>query len=232
MRYLVICALFAAAGFSQSLIREEQTVVVDGVRETWRLQWSAPPVEECKPNELSLTCPCMGFAYGEAGDLFLVRLRGGAEIDRLRLATFFPDYPDKAVVQRWPVDLDRDLRDYDREDFGANIRKRPTVQVMHLADYDHDGEVLEFYLQTEAVPCGKSNGIVIGLSKQNRRLHVFGTVSNPKKPLYLLKPQWQALHDAKGRVEVLDWACYDHGAETETRLTFGIYSGWSEGYSP
>jgi hypothetical protein len=205
------------AEYPSALVREEQTVVVDGVSETWRLQWAAKPKPACKPSEDSLTCPCEGFAYGEAGDLFLVRLRNGHQIDRLRLTRFFTEWSGAAVVQRWPT-LDRDLKVADRRDFPARVGKRPTVQVMHFADYDHDGRATEFYLQTETVPCGKSHGVIIGLSKNNPRLHVFGTVSNPNKPLYMQKREWEAVVNAQGPVDVLDWACGDHNLDTETRV--------------
>ena len=199
-------------------IREEQKVIVDGVSETWRLQWTTVPKPYCEPSEESLTCPCMGFAYGESGDLFLVRIRSGTEIDRLHLTPFFTEQSDTAVVQRWPTDDKEDFKESERDDFPNFVSKRGTVQVMHFADYDHDGRASEFYIQTEALPCGKSFGVVIGLSNSNPRLHVFGTASNPNKSLYLQKREWEALRDASGPVEVLDWACRDHVAETETRL--------------
>jgi hypothetical protein len=47
----------------------------------------------------------------------------------------------------------------------AEIAKRPPVQLMYFGDYDHDGAATEFYLQTDAVPCGKSYGVVIGVWK-------------------------------------------------------------------
>ena len=54
--------------YPSSLVREEQTVSVDGVDETWRLQWATTPKPMCGADERdgSLTCPCMGFAYGES----------------------------------------------------------------------------------------------------------------------------------------------------------------------
>src|SRR5882672_1433131 len=116
----------------------------------------------------------MGFAYGESGDLYLVRLRSGTEIDRLHLTPLF-EGETAAVVQRWPEDEEQDFRLAKREDFSSLVSKRPAVQVMHIDDYDHDGKRTEFYLQTEAVPCGKSMGVVVGLSTNNARLHVFGT---------------------------------------------------------
>jgi hypothetical protein len=59
---------------------------------------------------------------------------------------------------------------------------------------------------------------VIGLSKSNSRLHVFGTASNPGKPLYMQKREWEALRDASAPIEVLDWSCDDHGSPAETTL--------------
>ena len=106
------------------------------------------------------------------------------------------------------------------EDFADVVRKRPIVQVMHFEDYDHDGGKTEFYLQTEAISCGHSDGVVIGVSKSDPRLHVFGTVSNPGKPLHLEKHEWDALRDSHSHaVELVDWACLDHGADTQTELT-------------
>lgn len=201
-------------------IREEQTVDVNGVTETWRLQWSADPKPYCgaKEPDVSITCPCMGFAYGESGDLYLLRLRNGKAIDRLHLTPLYGEEP-AAVVQRWPVDEKRDFKLAEREDFASIVSKRPTVQVMHLADYDHDGMRTEFYLQTESAPCGKSVGVVVGVARNNERLHVFGTASNPSKPLYLQKHEWEALRAASsGPVDVIDWRCGDHGADTQTEV--------------
>ena len=209
-----------SAEYPSAMIREEQTVVVDGAREKWRLQWAEKPKLYCGADEgdISLTCPCMGFAYGEVGDLYVVRLRAGVEVDRLRLTPLFGEQP-SAVVQRWAADDDQDFKLSQRDDFESTVAKRPTVQVMNFADYDHDGKETEFYLQTEALPCGKSFGVVIGLSTYNPRLHVFGTVSNPEKPLYLQKRECEALRDASSApITVLDWACYDHAAPNETDL--------------
>jgi len=159
----------------------------------------------------------MGFAYGESGDLYLVRLRNGTEIDRLHLTPLFEEK--EAVVQRWPKDEERDFKLADRKGFSTLVSTRPTVQVMHLDDYDHDGKRTEFYLQTAAIPCGKSVGVVIGLSTNNARLHVFGTASNLSKPLYLQRRECQALRGASsGPVNIVDWSCGDHGADTQTEI--------------
>lgn len=200
-------------------IREEQFVTVNGVTETWRLQWNEVPRPYCGADEIdrALTCPCMGFAYGESGDLYLVRLRNGSEVDRLHLTPFFTE-EESAVLQHSPVGA-QDFKLSNREDFSNIVIKRPIVRIMQLDDYDHDGRRTEFYLQTESAPCGKSVGVVVGLSMANPRLHVFGTVSRPAEPLYLQRREWQALRDASsGSVNVIDWPCDDHGAETQTEI--------------
>jgi hypothetical protein len=189
------------AEYPTAKIREEQQVTVNGVIETWELEWKAAPRPECEPNEISLTCPCTGFAYGEAGDLDVVRLRGGIEIERLRLTPFFSDFDGEAIVQRWQADYKNDFKNSEREDFPIVVSRRPTVQLMYFSDYDHDGWETEFYLQTKALPCGKSYGIVIGLSKRDPRLHVFGTASNPIKPLPMQKREWEALRNASAPIE-------------------------------
>jgi hypothetical protein len=209
-----------SAEYPRPLIREEQTLVVEGAPETWRLQWSSAPKTYCSAEEaeISLTCPCVGFAHGEVGDLYVVRLRFGVEVERLQLAPLFGEHP-AAVVQRWAADNEHDFKLSQRNDFESVVHKRPTVQVMNFADYDHDGKATEFYLETEAAPCGKSLGVVIGLSTSDPRLHVFGTVANPEKPMYLQKREWEALRVASASpVTLVDWQCFDHAAPTETAV--------------
>ncbi|HLH17721.1 MAG TPA: hypothetical protein VKX45_10895 [Bryobacteraceae bacterium] len=131
------------------------------------------------------------------------------------------------MIQRWAPD-EKDFETAQHEDLAAIVRKRPVVQMMQLEDYDHDGNATEFYIQTEAVPCGKSYGVVVGVSKTNPRLHAFGTSSTPDKPLYLLKEEWEALRSATGPVDVLDWECGDHASDqrVEVHLSWtsaGIY---------
>jgi hypothetical protein len=163
-------------------------------------------------------CPCTGFAFGEAGDLDVVRLHDGLEVDRLPVTPFFFDGHGGAIVQRWQPDHNNDFENSLRKDFLTIVSRRQTVQVMNFSDYDHDGWKTEFYLQADAEPCGRSVGMVIGVSKRSPRLHVFGPASNPIKPLYMQKRAWEALRDASAPIEVLDWPCGDHGADTETTL--------------
>jgi hypothetical protein len=177
--------------YPSATVREEQAVTVNGVEERWQLVWSSVPKPYCDASDAgSLTCPCMGFAYGETGDLFLIRIREGKEIDRLHLTPLFTE-SEEAVLQRWPVDYDKDFKAIDDPNFPATAKTRPIVRIMDFADYDHDGEKTEFYLQTLSLACGKRFGVVVGLSKKNRHLHAFGTASDPTKPLHLQKQEWR-----------------------------------------
>jgi hypothetical protein len=149
-------------------------------------------------------------------------MRGRVPFDRLPLTSFFEDpfgNEKAAILQRWETDPsgDFDLAQND-EDFAKEVSKRPVVRVMHFADYDHDGQATEFYLQTGTISCGHVLGIVVGISKQNPRLHVFGTASEPSKPLSMQPHEWEALRDASAPIEVKDWLCGDHGALTQTSL--------------
>jgi len=155
--------------------------------------------------------------------MVLIRLRNRVEIDRLPLAPLFDVLfggdARMAIVQRWAMDYKKDDPERSsKPDFPALVERRPVVQAMHFADYDHDGQKTEFYLQTEAAPCGKSVGVLIGISAKNPRLHVVGTRSKPNEPLHLKDYEWEALRRAKGPVEVSDWTCGDHGSDIEIKL--------------
>lgn len=216
-KYLLLLA--CPALLAQAVVREEKPVVVDGVTELWRLVWKQPPKAVCSPVDAdAFTCPCNGFAFGEQGRIDLVRLREGHEIDRLPLTPLFEggDWDD-AVVQRWERSNSDDIGT-DARRLAPAVRQRPAVTVMNFADYDHDGQSTEFFLQTFTWPCGKRVGVVIGLSPDRRKLHAFGSVLHPRKPLVLQKPEWDALRTSSGPVRILDWACGDHGAETEKEL--------------
>jgi hypothetical protein len=191
------------------------------------------PKPACGPgDDSSPTFPCLGFAYGEAGALDLVRLRQGIEIDRLSLTPFFADEeaPAKgAVVQRWPIDWDKDFQALrPRANLALLASQRPPVQVMHFGDYDHTGWKSEFYLQSGAV-AGHTDGFVVGVSGSNRRLHALGTAAHPGKPLHLQPREWEALLSASGPVEVTAWGCGDHGAETEQAVRLGWTAQGIEG---
>lgn len=207
--------------YPSPLVREEQIVVVDGAIETWRLKWKSRPKPSCAPEETSLSCPCAGFAYGEEGDLELIRVRNWAEIDRFDITSLFSGdtgVSEKAVVQRWKPEIEKDFDASQRPGFPLQVSQRPTVQVMQFGDYDHDGWSTEFYLQTDVEPCGKSSGIVIGVSKANRRLHALTSTGRPAMPLGMMKFEWEAIRNAAAPVDLIDLRCGDHASDQEITL--------------
>lgn len=227
-RILFIALLGTSALTSQSprpVVREEQTILVGRAIETWRLEWKTPPKPACGPDDDSVTCPCTGFAYGEGGDLDLVRLDNGREIDRRSLAALvdnnFGGGP-QAILQRWEPDSSRDFGLAESGELERQVRVRPVVRIMQFADFDHDGEATEFFLQIGTAPCGKRMGIVVGLLRGHRGLSFLSTVHNPNEPLVMEKGAWQALRDATKPIRVTTWTCGDHGAETETELELSV----------
>jgi hypothetical protein len=204
---------------ASSLVREEVMLRVHGKVERWRLEWRGQPKPYCPPDDdVAFTCPCMGFAYGESGSLSLVRLQNGVEIDRLKLDALFRDTSGEAVLQRHAANFEHDFSQ--SRELVAAVKKRPAVRIMNFGDYDHDGQRTEFFLQTEALPCGKSFGVVIGISKINGKLHAFSSSGNPERPLYLQRREWNALRDAKAAPVILvDWQCGDHAADGETEVS-------------
>jgi hypothetical protein len=107
-------------------------------------------------------------------------------------------------------------------DFAARVRARPIAQVMHFADYDHDGRATEFLLQVGTLPCGKQMSVAIGISRDKPNLHVFSSVENPDRPLVLQAWQWESLLEARAPIKVTDWKCGDHGSEEETELELAV----------
>ncbi len=206
------------------LVREEQSVMVEGTEEVWRLKWKSAPMPFCDMKEVPPTCPCDGFAYGESGDLDLVRLRRGAEIDRLNLTPIFKAAigatEDEAAVQRVAQ-----LEDDSNQSLESlKLNSRPIVQVMHLRDYNHDGLATEFFLQTDAKPCGKHYGVVLGITKENPRIHAFATVGHPDIPLSMEFDAWEKLRTATGPIKIVDWVCGDHGSEEEVEFELKLWS--------
>jgi hypothetical protein len=187
---------------------------------------------------MSVTCPCSGFAYGEKGKLALERLLDGRRVERLDLTPYFVQNQDvtgfdAAVVRRWDPEFGRDGRGSDlaRYEDGdprweAEIRARPLARVMRLGDYTHDGWATKFLLQVSTMPCGKHQMILIGLSREEPHLHVFSTDERPGIPLVMGAWEWDALLQSQsGRVSVTDWACDDHGSDTEDRIDLRALDG-------
>lgn len=229
---IFLLTMFATSTFAIDVrnVREQRTIVIDGITEQWRLEWLSSPTTYCGPENADWsTCPCSGFAFGEAGDLVLVRERPGKTPEQLRLKDFFKDGGasgiELPVLRRWDT-KDSDYADMEKPGFTERLRQRPLAKVMELADYDSDGRATEFFIQTGTMPCGKRAGIVVGISRNNPRLHLFTTAKNPQQPLVLYDHQWKSLRHAKGHsVRVIDWPCLDHGSETEMELELKAVMG-------
>jgi hypothetical protein len=237
MAILSLVTIFTTSSASSAvpaIVRETRTVVVHGVPETWQLVWIGKPISMCGPRDVDMatTCPCAGTAYGEAGNLWLVRRRGGREIERMDLKPLFGhfDYPDadrgkdKAILQRWPM-KDSDWKDLDHPPSATTIERRPPVHIMKMADYDHDGHATEFLLQVGTLPCGKLQSVAIGLTQQNPHLHALSTVERPGTPLMMSVRAWQALLKSPGPTTVDDWDCGDHASEEHDDLVVSARHG-------
>lgn len=226
---LVVTAIVGPAAATTERLRERQSVMVDGATETWSLIWSGRTRQICRPSEIeiAITCPCSGWAYGEAGHLALVRVRAGREVER-SLGRYFGDldYPaaevaaGEAYLQRWP------LHDGDHEgDSAAAIMRRPQVRAMRFADYDHDGHATEFLMQVGTLPCGKRQFVALGVSTARPRLHALGSAAHPGKPLVLPAQAWAALEKSAHPGAVDTWQCGDHGSERHTDVVLSTERG-------
>jgi len=233
----LVAALTAAPAMARNprmVVRESQIVIVDGLRETWQLVWIGKPTAECGAEdvEMATTCPCAGTAYGEAGNLWLIRKRNGRELERMDLKPLFGNlgYPNdnrdngKAILQRWPV-RDSDWKDFDHPPSADVVHRRPAVHIMNMADYDHDGRATEFLVQVGTLPCGKLQSVAIGLTRQNPHLHAIATVEKPDVPLTMPVWAWQALRKSPGPTTVDDWDCGDHGSEEHDDLVVSARRG-------
>jgi hypothetical protein len=224
---IVVSLLVESRAAAGPMIRETRDVVVGDSHETWSLEWESPPALACHPDDDLggwSTCSCDGFAFGERGELDLVRRRSGQLIERLPLTPFFHvqivPWGAVAILARWPVeedDLKRELGDDDA--WVEAIKSRPSVDAMRLADYDHDGQATEFVLQLATAPCGKRLAIVVGVTRQQPKLHAFGTAEHPNVPLLLQVENWDALAQSEGATTVVEWACGDHGSDDETAIS-------------
>lgn len=220
---------------AKELIREQRTVSVQGVKETWQLVWEVKPSIVCGPDEvfMAATCPCSGFAYAEYGRLSVVRQRGGQEIERMDLRPLFgkSDGPgiaveDTAYLQRWPLrisDMDRERREDPK--LVSDIRQRRAPTIMRFADYDRDGHATEFLLQVGTMPCGKHLFAAVGVSAKESHLHVMTSVARADMPLIMPLHAWQALLRRPGPSTIAWWNCDDHGSEVRDELVVSASNG-------
>lgn len=200
-------------------VRERQRVIVGSRAEEWCLEWQAQPEPDCDPSgDDWYTCPCNGFAFGETGELDLVRHVPGMPDERLQLSPLFEHgyYGDSiARLPKWPV-MEGDFDRMGSPGFSKMVHSRPIVRIMEIADYDHDGRATEFLLQIGAGPCGHRQTVVVGISRSDPKLHAFGTVAHPEVPLVLESPDaWKQFLRSKGKTTVVSWPCGDHGSEEE-----------------
>jgi hypothetical protein len=99
--------------------------------------------------------------------------------------------------------------------FEQSVHKRADVKILKLADYDHDGRATEFTLQIGATPCGHSDNIVVGISRQRATLHALTSVAHPERPLILERHIWNEFLHSRGRITSVEWKCGDHAADQE-----------------
>ena len=224
--WLLTAASLGAAVALSPLVRESRAVTVLGARETWRLEWKSAPKPSCddEPDGL-VTCPCQGFAVGEQGELFLVRLRPGKPEQRLALAPLFEGRDEPAAV----------LRRYDAEAWyaagEAGREKLPSLPVMKISAYGP--ATAGFVLQTGSWSCGHQPSVLVGVSRQRDEPHAVGTAEHPDQPVVLERQaSWQELRE-KGRVESIETACGDHGSELEHVVSLradaaGLHGSWAD----
>ena len=234
----IVAILFSSPaisnGAAEQVVREQRTVMVQGVEETWELVWDGKPSTVCAPDEvdMAITCPCSGWAYGEYGKLLLVRRRAGEVVDRMDLRPLFGkfDYPEyekvkgTAYLQRWPF-RDSDIGREDDPTLTSEILRRPPSSIMKFADYDRDGEATEFLIQVGTMPCGKHYYSAVGVSRRNLHLHALSTAENPDSPLAMPLDAWEALLKSPGPTKVPTWECGDHASHFRSELLVSAKNG-------
>jgi hypothetical protein len=220
---------------AEPVVREQRSIVVNDIKQTWRLVWDGTPGTVCSPDEvyMAVTCPCAGWAYAEFGKLSLFRSRAEHEIERMDLAPLFGkfDYPGAEVegvayLQRWPRKPD----DLDREDRGdgnlvAEIKTRAAPAIIKFADYNRDGAATEFLIQVGTLPCGKLQFAAVGVTARNPHLHALTSVARPATPLLMPLDAWRALQRGAGPTIVHTWDCGDHGSDMRRELVVSAQGG-------
>jgi hypothetical protein len=233
MKGILLAALLAASraeSADRALIRQEKTVRVSGQDEQWRLVWATLPKPSCVPqDDMWYTCPCSGFAFGERGHLRLERAHDGTVVETLDLDQFFAGFSRngrvfqkrESILRRWDVLRGDDELMDDAPHLQSQLDTRPSADVMELVDFDHDGQASEFFLQVGVLPCAKSMGVVVGVSKSHPRLHVFATAEHPARPLVLQDRIWTGVaQQTKGHA--ITWQCGDHAADYQSEITWRV----------
>src|SRR4029453_17314632 len=115
----------------------------------------------------------------------------------------------EAPLQRWPVE-DGDLDRRNQPGFGDRVRARQSTTIMDVGDYDHDGWATEFVLPVGGFGCLFQSSVVIGISRRQPKLHVFGTAAHPEEPLTLGRGEWKLLRQSRGRTSYVTQPGYFH----------------------
>ncbi|MDD3370382.1 MAG: hypothetical protein PHE27_01010 [Alphaproteobacteria bacterium] len=229
--------LAALPARAQTLVpRETRTFSVNGQQETWQLAWSgAPdPSRYCGPDkieDLADTCGCDGFSYAEVGELWLIRTRGGKEIERLSLGAPFEPVSLKLKkgeipLRRWPAQNGDVGRKRQKDPtLLPEIQSRPAPEIMAFADYDRDGAASEFLLQVSYASCGTFGVAAVGVSKANPHLHILSSEAHPEKPLVLPREAWDALAQSGGPHTLTLWECGNHGETTGGKISVSAQKG-------
>jgi Sulfatase-modifying factor enzyme 1 len=197
------------------VVREETTVTVDGRKEAWSIEWMSRREPACAGADWG-RCDCHGLAFGEAGRFHVVRRPEGGPEDRLCMTGVLPRFP---VLPSDKVTSPPPL---------AELEKRKPVSLLQLADYDHDGWSTEFVLRVPlSEPCGFEPSILVGVSRADPKLHVFGTVGHPEIPLLLDLPGYWDLVRRSNPARFESVPCGKRGVETSTTLEVqGVAGGF------
>ena len=233
---LTSLSLLSTHVMADASLRERRVVTVGGEKEEWLLKWSGPVKPVCPATKLTqaMTCPCVGFAYGEQGRLVLERKRAGVPVESLNLSSLFGEYdtpadPGNAAlarIPRHPHDPFDDLGDPEMaRKFAADLDKRPPIDVMNVMDFSQDGTRAAFLLQVGTEPCGKREMALIGVSRRLPRLHAFVSTAHPERPLLLQDRAWTALLAKGGHAKFTDLTCGDHGSESEVEQIIDAHDG-------
>ena len=207
------------AATQPSLLREQRQVKIDGILENWSIVWRSVPQLVC----LRWDCTCSDFLNYQRGQADLVRVREGQSIDTFALATIYSgglDTPERekneALLPGWP-NRKNDEAMADDAKLSELVKSRSQVPIIDLHDFDHDGRATEFVLPVGGAGCAMHASIAVGITKQNPRLHAFGTVLHPDEPLMLSIRAWELLR-RQARATVVDLECGFRGADTQVEL--------------
>jgi len=197
-------------------VREWRAVVVDGVEEIWRVRFVTPSRAPAAIPEGEWTCPDGFYARFDRGRAVLERLRDGVVIDRFHTPceVLGEDHGcSTELLIPWHIDPSV----HDRPVPGSTVERLPWITFLDLADYDHDGRATEVAIDVGHLVCGHSNSVVVGITRDNARLHVLHWANGERMALPRGSWAWDEVR-ARSRGEMVTWGCGDHGYDGEERL--------------